>query len=105
MASPFTGRTGDIRPCADIIRQGRTTLVTTVQMFKILGLLCLSTAYSLSVQYLQVRLAPTAAHFAAAVATAEVNFWWRWQRVTLPSTVAVSTLAGLHLSSERQCQP
>ena len=56
MASPFTGRTGDIRPCADIIRQGRTTLVTTLQMFKILGLLCLSTAYSLSVQYLQVRL-------------------------------------------------
>ena len=62
MASPFTGRTGDIRPCADIIRQGRTTLVTTLQMFKILGLLCLSTAYSLSVQYLQVPLPSHTCH-------------------------------------------
>ena len=54
MASPFTARQGHIMPCTDILKQGRSTLVTTVQMFKILGLLCLSTAYSLSVMYLQV---------------------------------------------------
>lgn len=53
MASPFTAKLGNVMPCTDIIKQGRSTLVTTVQMFKILGLLCLSTAYSLSVMYLQ----------------------------------------------------
>lgn len=55
MASPFTAKQGHIMPCTDILKQGRSTLVTTVQMFKILGLLCLSTAYSLSVMYLQVK--------------------------------------------------
>lgn len=54
MASPFTAKATGVMPCTDIVRQGRATLVTTVQMFKILGLLCLQTAYSLSVQYLQV---------------------------------------------------
>ena len=53
MASPFTAKQASVMPCTDIIKQGRSTLVTTVQMFKILGLLCLSTAYSLSVMYLQ----------------------------------------------------
>lgn len=53
MASPFTAKAASVMPCTDILKQGRCTLVTTVQMFKILGLLCLSTAYSLSVMYLQ----------------------------------------------------
>ena len=52
MASPFTAKDPSVMPCLDILRQGRCTLVTTVQMFKILGLLSLSTAYSLSVLYL-----------------------------------------------------
>jgi len=52
MASPFTAKEPSVMPCLDIIRQGRCTLVTTMQMFKILGLLSLSTAYSLSVLYL-----------------------------------------------------
>eukprot|EP00775_Hariotina_reticulata_P005162 gene5162-5400_t len=53
MASPFTAKAASVAPVLDILKQGRCTLVTTVQMFKILGLSCLSTAYALSVMYLQ----------------------------------------------------
>ncbi|KAJ1427604.1 P-type ATPase [Sesbania bispinosa] len=52
MASPFTAKHASVVPTTDIIRQGRSTLVTTLQMFKILGLNCLATAYMLSVMYL-----------------------------------------------------
>ncbi|CAF2036704.1 unnamed protein product [Brassica napus] len=52
MASPFTAKHASVAPVTDIIRQGRSTLVTTLQMFKILGLNCLATAYVLSVMYL-----------------------------------------------------
>lgn len=52
MASPFTAKHASVKPTVDIIRQGRSTLVTTLQMFKILGLNCLATAYVLSVMYL-----------------------------------------------------
>ncbi|GKU88869.1 hypothetical protein SLEP1_g3084 [Rubroshorea leprosula] len=52
MASPFTAKHASVAPTTDIICQGRSTLVTTLQMFKILGLNCLTIAYVLSVMYL-----------------------------------------------------
>lgn len=49
IAAPFTAKTGSLDSVLDIIRQGRSALVTTVQMYKILALNSLVSAFSLSV--------------------------------------------------------
>jgi magnesium-transporting ATPase (P-type) len=48
VASPFTSRTMSIRCCRDILQQGRCTLVTMLQIYKILGVNCLVNALVLS---------------------------------------------------------
>jgi len=53
IASPFTARRTSIDSVLSVIRQGRCTLVTTIQVYKVLALNCLVSAYMMSALYLR----------------------------------------------------
>ena len=53
VAAPFTSRSVSIKCCRDVIQQGRCTLVTMLQIYKILGINCLVNAMVLSNLFLQ----------------------------------------------------
>mmetsp|Transcript_36366 Transcript_36366/g.87831 ORF Transcript_36366/g.87831 Transcript_36366/m.87831 type:complete len:1595 (+) Transcript_36366:153-4937(+) len=52
IAAPFTSKMPSIKSCVDIVRQGRCTLVSSIQMYQIMALQCLISSYSLSALYL-----------------------------------------------------
>ena len=51
-AAPFTSKLSKVSAVTNIIRQGRCALINTIQMYKILALNCLISAYSLSIMFI-----------------------------------------------------
>ena len=53
VASPFTSRTTSVKCVSDILQRGRCTLVTMLQIYKILGVNCLVNALVLSTLHIE----------------------------------------------------
>ena len=53
LAAPFTSKHASVSACVHVVRQGRAATCTQLQMYRILGVNCLVSAFALSVQYLE----------------------------------------------------
>ncbi|GIQ86357.1 LOW QUALITY PROTEIN: P-type ATPase, subfamily V [Kipferlia bialata] len=70
IAAPFTAKSGLISGVIDVIRQGRCTLVTTLQTYKTLALQCVISAYSYAVLTLDgVRASDTQMMISSMIST------------------------------------
>jgi cation-transporting ATPase 13A1 len=52
MAAPFTAKVPSVAACVAVIRHGRAAICTALQMYKILGINCLVSAFAMSIQFL-----------------------------------------------------
>ena len=74
IASPFTARRTSVDCVRSVVLQGRCTLVTTLQIFKILALNCLVSAFMMSALFLEGVKQGDAQMTAAGVAVAALFF-------------------------------
>lgn len=88
IASPFTARRTSIDSVLSVIRQGRCTLVTSIQVFKILALNCLVSAYMMSALYLRGLKQGDMQMTAAGIITAAL-FYFLSQAKPLPAISAL----------------
>ena len=88
IASPFTARRTSIDSVLSVIRQGRCTLVTSIQVFKILALNCLVSAYMMSALYLRGLKQGDMQMTAAGIITAAL-FYFLSQAKPLPAIASL----------------